>query len=157
MSVNKVAFTFNPFKETGIAVAKEDKADALAEVKDYVLEQVLSHVGEGKSPVDGGRWKRSLTKEYAKVKKGQSSAKFANLELSGDMLDALDVAEVNSEKLSLQVKGAQAGKAEGNNIGSYGKSADPSKAREFIPQPGGAFNNKIQSGIERILKKYEKD
>lgn len=157
MTVKKVAFAFNPFKDSGVNVPKDRQADALEDVKNYVKEQVLSHVGEGKSPVQGGRWKRSLSKSYAKEKKGESSAGFANLELSGEMLNDLDVVEVNSQKLSLQIEGAEAPKAEGNNIGSYGRDPNPKNAREFIPKPSQKLNRSIQAGIKTILERYSKD
>lgn len=157
MATNKVAFQFNPFRETGISVPKEKREEALSAVKDYVQEQVLSHVGAGKSPVAGGKWKKSLSKDYKAKKAGESSVGYANLELSGDLLDALEVVEVNSQKLSLQVEGPQAPKAEGNNLGSYGRSPDPSKAREFIPQPGQTFNRKITSGIRDILSRFSEE
>jgi hypothetical protein len=157
MAVKKVSFEFNPFKETELKVPKDKKEEALEEIQDFVREQVLSHVGEGRSPVQGGAWKKSLSSEYKQVKKKFSSVGFANLEMEGEMLDALEVKRLNSERLSLQVTGEQAGKAEGNNLGSYGKSPDRSKAREFIPQSNQTLKKEIWKGIEEILKKYGRD
>lgn len=155
MAIKKVAFEFNPFKETGIKVPKDKKEEAQSRIQDFVKEQVLSYVGEGKSPVQGGPWKRSLSPEYKKEKSKVSSATFANLELSGDTLDSLDVRAVNSETISLEIANkAQAGIAEGNNIGSYGGAPDESKARRFIPLKGETFKKPIIDGIKKILRDY---
>ena len=155
VKIKKVSYEFNPFKQLGVSVPKKNKEQALADVRDYVKEQMLSHIGDAKSPVKDGNWKSSLSKEYKKIKSEKSSVGKANLELSGEMLDALEV-DMKSDKIVVQISGDQAGKADGNNRGTYGKDKpDPSKARNFIPQKGQEFNQKIQNGIKKILKDYE--
>lgn len=156
MAVKKVAFEFNPFRDSGVKVPKDKKKEALDDVKNYVKEQILKHVSQAKTPVMNGNWKQDLSKAYKKIKGEQSSVSKANLELSGEMLDALEVNEVNSEKLVIQIAGEQAGKADGNNRGTYGKSKpNPAIARNFIPQEGQELNRTIQSGIKKILQEYE--
>lgn len=157
MATSKVSFKFNPFKDSGVSVPKEKREEAREAVKDYVLEQVLSHAGAGKSPVAGGAWKKSLSKDYKKKKGEQSSAGFANMELSGKTLNDLEVVEVGKDNLSLQIEGDRAPILEGNNLGSYGREPDRSKAREIIPPSGGRFNNRIGEGIKRILQRFEED
>jgi len=159
MATKKVQFEFNPFKN--VKIPQNKRAAALKEVKSFVLEQVLEHVGEGRSPVKGGKWKRSLTKSYKAVKRTQSSVGFANLELSGDMLDALKVVQPRgTNKIKLSVKGVkQNAKADGNNRGSYGGSPDSRKAREFVPQKSKkqTFNNDIWNGIDEIVQDHGED
>lgn len=158
MPIKKVAFDFNPFKETGISVPKDKKEEALSAVQDFVKEQVLSYIGEGKSPVAGGHWKKNLSKEYAKRKQNESSVKFSNLELHGDLLNALEVIEVNGSRLSLEVSGDEAPKADGNNRGTYGKEQpNEANSREFIPKEGQTLRKEIWKGIEDILLDYAEE
>lgn len=155
MAIKKISYELNPFREFGIKVPKQNKAEALEEIRDYLLEQVLSYVGDGTSPVEGESWKRALSKEYKKKKSEQSSATYANLELTGAMLDALEVKELNSEKLALGIFDAdQAPKADGHNNHS-GKSELP--RRRFIPSEGQSFKKPITQGIKEILMRYSED
>lgn len=152
MAVRKVAFEFNPFKKTRVTVDRKDVKEARDLVADFVKESVLSDIGSAKSPVSGGRWKRSLTKEYAKEK----GSRTANLELSGVMLDQLKVIQKKGNTLSLEIKGSQAGKADGNNRGTYGKKFTKLKnAREFIPRGKKTLTKEIWDGIKDILKSFK--
>lgn len=154
MSVKKVAFEFNPFRELGVKVPAEKKAEALDEVQKFIREKALTFIGEGKSPVQGGAWKRTLSPEYKKEKAKKSSADFANMELEGDMLDALEVKALNSERLSYGFfDEEQAAKADGHNNFS-GKSKLP--LRESVPneKKDQTFNRAIWNGVKEILSKY---
>lgn len=154
----KYGYEFDPFKLTGINVPKENREDALDAVAEYVKESALSYIGSGKSPVNSDVWKRGLSKEYKKKKAEESSVTFANLELEGDLLDALEV-ERKANKLFYGVSGDKSltGKAEGNNIGSYGREEDEEKARRFIPLEGETFKKPILDGIKQILKEYAEE
>lgn len=153
-----IKFDFDPEKLTGIKIPKKDRREALEEVADFVKEQILAKTADGESSVQGGKWKRKITKDYWKnVKSDESSANFANMELTGDMMDALDTLVV-SGKVRIQIAGQEADKAEGNLLGSYGRSPDPSKAREFMPHKRGQqLSSDIVSGIAKILERYEED
>lgn len=142
---------------TKVKVKRTKQAQARKAVADFVLEEVLSDIGDGRSPVSNGNWKRSLSKSYKPIKAKRSSAGFANLELSGNMLDSLEVrTRDGSNKLSLQVEGAQAAKADGNNRGTYGSSrANLSRAREFIPRGRKSLKKDIREGIARVLKEFK--
>lgn len=151
MTVNKVFFDFDPFEKTGVEVSDKNREKALQAVIDFVLEQELLYIGSGRSPVAGGEWKKSLSKEYKAFKKNESSVGFANLELTGAMLDALEVIPVNDSTLRLQIQGKQAGKADGHNNHSGDSTLPP---REFIPREDQTFRRDIWAGIESILKEY---
>ena len=151
---NRVAFEFNPFTRTGIRVPSDKREEALEEVSEFVRESVLDFVGNGRSPVAKGAWRRGLTKEYKKVKSGVSSALFANLELSGDLLDSVD-SRVDGNKVITGVENGQAGKADGNNRGTYGGKGSPKFAREFIPKRGQTFKRSIMAGVRDILKSFK--
>ena len=152
---NRVAYEFNPFTKTKTK-KPENSRDARAakrEIADFVKESVLDFAGEGKSPVQGGKWKRSLSKEYRDRKGEFSSVDFSNLELEGEMLDSM-VARVSGDKIILEIKGDQAGKADGNNRGSYGKSPDDKKAREFIPKRGQELKRSIMKEVKKIIEDF---
>lgn len=155
---DKVAYEFDPFKKFGVKLSRRDTSEARDKIIEFVKTEVLSAIGEGKSPVKGGAWARSLTKSYKTAKSKLSSSVFANLELTGELLDAIEVAQLSSTRLSLEVSGDQAGKADGNNRGTYGHGS-PLKGgkykREFIPKRGQTFSDKIWRGVKQILDEYE--
>jgi len=152
MAVKKVAFEFNPFQKTGIKVPRNNVADARQAVADFVLSAVISSIDASQSPVSGGNWKKALTKEYARLK----GSNIANLQLTGELLNALDVIQKKGNTLSLQVAGTQAGKADGNNRGTYGKLRTRlSRAREFIPRGGKTLKKEIWDEVRDILKGFK--
>jgi hypothetical protein len=146
---DKIFFEFDPIGDKKLSAS--DRRDALDAIADFVKEQVLEYVGDGKSPVSGGKWKRSLSAKYAAIKSEQSSAGFANMELTGEMLDALEVV-VNDDVLSLQITGDQAAKADGHNNHS-GDSSLPE--RRFIPDEGQNFKQDILRGIAQIVESFD--
>ncbi len=151
-------FEFDPFEKTGLEITEGPlKRKALRAVAEYVKEQALLHIGDGTSPIKGGKWKRSLSPTYKAEKKEVSSADFSNLELYGDMLDSLE-SKVNDTTITYGVpeSSKEAAKADGNNRGTYGLSnrRNRSKAREFIPVGEQTFKDKIWQGVERILKDH---
>lgn len=150
-----VKFDFDPMKLTGVKVPKADREDALDEVATFVKEQILSKTAAGETSVKRGRWKRELSPEYKKIKKEESSSGFANLELSGDMLDALDTAVVGRRVRIEITDESQEGKAEGNLLGSYGGEPNRANAREFMPQGNQELAPDIMAGVKQILKRYE--
>jgi hypothetical protein len=155
MAVKKVAFEFNPFKN--VKVPRNRQAEARELIKDFVKEEVLVSIGSSKSPVSKGRWKRKLSKQYLIRKKKEGGSSVADLELSGDMLDALDVVNKKGGRLSLQVVGPEAGKADGNNRGTYGKKSPGPAKREFIPKKNQTFTKAIWNGIDKIAKRVKEE
>ncbi|NOS67378.1 MAG: hypothetical protein HOO67_03365 [Candidatus Peribacteraceae bacterium] len=118
----------------------------------YVKEQVLKYVGGSRTPVEGGSW-APLSPDYAALKKKIAGNRKANLELGGDMMDALDVKKKGSTKLSLEIAGKQAPKADGHNNFS-GDSELPE--RNFIPDEDRSqtFVPSIWTGVKKILEGY---
>ena len=156
----KANFKFDPFKLAGVRAPtnRAERRRALEEMRDFIRDSILDHVGDSKSPVRGGPWKTSLTSGYKKVKDDFSSVLKANLELRGDLLDALEV-RIEGNQLNAGVFDRnEVGKAEGNNIGSYGKSrGSVAKARRFIPLRGETWNREITEGIKDIAAFFEGD
>lgn len=146
---------FDPIAETGIKVPKDKREQALEEVATFVEESVLKNTGDGRTSVKGGKWVRGLTEEYAKKKGEESSADFANLELTGDMLDTLKTG-VRGKKVFIEVDESERGKAEGHLTGKYGKRSRI-RPRQFMPVGGQELSPEIMNGVKRILKRYEED
>lgn len=148
---SKIFFEFDPFELVGMTKPKRGARDARQEIADLVLTEVLDYVGEARSPIQSGRWKSSLSKEYKKRKADWSSSLVANMELTGDMLDSLEVWEYNG-KLRLGIRDSrEAKKADGHNNHS-GRSSLP--AREFIPKEGQTFKRRITDAMRQIIREY---
>ena len=158
MPIKKVAFEFDPFEMLGLDEPKSraDRRAALEEIADYVRTEVLQYVGDSTSPVRGGAWKASLSPAYAKLKKEISGNTTANMELTGDMLDALECVVTSRGTLELRIAGSEAPKADGHNNFS-GKSELP--AREFIPNEskGQTFKQPILNGMKQIAQAFMDD
>jgi hypothetical protein len=158
MALSKVVYEFDPFELAGLdkPSTKSDLRAALKEIADYVKTETLSYVGEGKSPVAGGSFKHSLSPAYKKIKEKISGADFANLELTGDMLDALETKITDDGMIQIGIWGKEAAKADGHNNFS-GKSTLP--AREFIPNENKSqtFKRDILSGIRGIAEAFLED
>jgi hypothetical protein len=148
------AYKFNPIKELDLEIPRSHRREAMEAAANYIREAMLDYIGEGKSPVSGGKWVRSLTKEYAKLKSEESSAGFANLELSGDLLDSL-IVESTTNSITIDVPSDQEGKAEGHLTGVYGDHSKSIRPRQFMPQPGETFKRDILQGLKEILSEFE--
>ena len=153
----QIKHRFNPFKETGVKVPKENRPEAARAVANYVKEQILSFTGDGETSVQGGKWRRRITPEYAEQKDGPD---FANMENSGEMLDSLEV-DADGEFVEISIPDEEAGKAEGNLRGTYGKPSpiDGGKyAREFMPwKRGQRLRKEIMQGVKEILEEHAEE
>lgn len=150
----KIQFEFDPFEELGLEPPERtsDKRAALREAAEFINEKILDRVGDAMSPVAGrGRFKK-LTKEYAAEKALEHGSPIANLELSGEMLDALK-STVKGDKIVTGISGSQAGKADGHNNFS---GDSPLPERRFIPKAddGETYKRDILDGVKSILLSY---
>lgn len=126
----------------------KNKAKVKKEVGDLVIDEILRSLSEGKSPVSKESFKK-LSKEYAKEFKGGNRT--PNLELEGDMLDAL---KVKNTKDGIEVgifSKKQTPKADGHNNFS-GDSKLP--RRRFIPGEDQKFKRDIESKIKAVVNEY---
>lgn len=147
----------NILDQLGLDIPKEKQREALERAADFIKEQILSRTADGKTSVAGGHWKRTLSPEYKKRKAEESGVAYANLELHGDLLDALEV-RPEGGRIRIEVGADQAAKAEGNLLGSYGRSPDPEKAREFMPHVRGQrLHKEIMDGLKDLLSEFEQD
>ena len=125
------------------------RSEAKKEIGDFVKDEILRSLSEGQSPVAGERFKR-LDKNYANKEKNGNRT--PNLELTGDMLDALK-SKNTEDGIEIGIFGKkQSAKADGHNNFS-GESKLPK--RRFIPDEDQNFRRSIQSGIDNIIEEYE--
>lgn len=140
-------------KELDLEIPKDRQKEALQAASEFLKETMLDYIGEGKSPVQGGRWVRSLSPEYKKKKMEESGVNFSNLELTGGFLDNLKV-DVSGSKIVIDVDSDDYGRAEGFISGEYGANSEIKK-RQFMPQPGESFKKQILSDLRTLLEEFE--
>lgn len=129
-------------------VPKSDRPQVLSDIADYLLEAALDDIGEGRSPVYGSKWP-ALSKVYKKHKLEEGSKPIANLELSGDLLDALEAKVTGKSAITYGITdSSQTAKADGHNNLS-GDSKLP--LRRFVPGPGETFRSGIMNQIQQII------
>lgn len=132
-------------------IKRTDRKEAIEDAKEALLTGVLDYVSSGTSPVSGHGKFKALSKEYKKIKAKISGSKKPNLELYGDMLDALEVVD-KGNRLTIGVfNEEEAKKADGHNNFS-GKSKLP--LRRFIPTEKENFKQDIIRVIDEVLDEY---
>lgn len=116
------------------------------DVGEFIISEMLLALSDGKSPVSGHKFKK-LNKQYAsEMKDGDTTP---NLELEGDLLDALISKNRAGDKIEVGVfKKKEQGKADGHNNFS-GNSNLPT--RRFIPNESEKFKRHINNGIKQII------
>lgn len=129
-------------------IPRDKREAAKAEVMDYIKEQVIADIGEATSPVTGAKFKK-LSKEYAEEKSEVSSNVIPNMELTGAMMDALDVVDKGGSKIEIGwFDEEQAVKAFNHTTG------DTVAKRPLLPSPKDDFRGGIMSEIASILDGY---
>lgn len=120
------------------------------EIIDYIVQRSKS----GKD-IDGNRFP-GYSKEYVKslnFKIAGKSKGSVDLTLSGEMLDSIKLLSESSGKVLIGFDRGDSelnGKAEGNQLGTYGRSSpDRKKARPFL--------GISQEDLKKILSRYPKD
>lgn len=113
----------------------KDQREVLADdIIDYIVDRTKS--GKGKN---NRRWSGSKANVYSDSYKNsldfkqKRSKRSVNLELSGDMLTALEAKNKKGE-ITIQIPhgASEWARAKGNILGSYGKKPNSSKARNFL-------------------------
>lgn len=132
----------------------EGEALAKRQVGNFLKETILDYVGEGRSPVDGVNYVKSLSPEYKKYKSTRSSVSFANMELTGAMLDSLKF-KTTDQGIEIGIfEKSQVPKADGHNNHS-GDSKLPN--RRFIPKENEDFRGPIEDKVKKIVQKIYND
>lgn len=130
--------------------AKGDiKEEIKREVGEYVVREINSYLNSAKSPVDGGRYKRTKQPMGKKGRPGLS-----RLFEDGDLRAAISFEEYRDGIEVGVFDSSQVGKAYGHNTGFEGHPTLAGKGyiREFIPKKDQEFDSKIKEGIKSIVE-----
>lgn len=127
-----------------------DNPDIADEVGNYLIEKILEDCSEGRSSVTGSLWS-GLNKKYKKIKAETSGSGKANLELFGDMLDALEF-QISGNVLEVGIfDHDQALKADNHCKFSNDSLSTPLPRRAFIPRKDENFRRGIMDEIAEII------
>jgi hypothetical protein len=128
-----------------------ERKELLEEIGEYIKITMLDMIGDGRSPVTGQEWKQ-LSKDYAKIK----GSKEANMDLNGDMLDALDYEVTKGELYVGWFDSKQAVKAYGHTTGMKDHPFLDGVApkRKLLPNDKEKFTAEIRSGVEDIVREF---
>lgn len=147
-------------KEIKLNIPKDIPDEVASDIKDeageFVRDSILDYVGDGRSPVDGQKFKQ-LSKQYADEEKG--GRRVPNLDLEGDMLNAL-IYEKTKGGINVGIfDSSEAIKAYGHITGFEGHPwlEGVAPARPFIPGTKGTFTGKIMDGVQEIVDKRVKE
>lgn len=133
-------------------VPKEERTEVKQQVGEFIVNETLRAVAEGKSPVSGESFKR-LSKKYADEEK--LGDRTPNLELEGDMLSSLKFEKRKGDAIEVGIfSSREVPKADGHNNFS-GDSSLP--RRRFIPKDDQEYKRDIKSGIKRIVRQFERE
>lgn len=129
----------------------DNPRDVKREIGNFLVEQILSDVGESKSPVSGRSFVK-LNKKYQEFKKEFSSSAIPNLELHGDMLDSLTFKDIGGGKIEVGIfDKTEAQKADNHNKFSSASEGTKVPKRQFIPKPNESFRPAIRKEIKDII------
>jgi hypothetical protein len=111
-------------------------SDQKDEVADLIIERIVNRTDQGKDK-EGRRFPgySKSYKESLDFKVAGKSAGKVDLQLSGDMLAAIEVLDKTSRSVTIGFEpgSEENAKADGNIRGTYGKpTPDPKKARDFL-------------------------
>lgn len=131
----------------------DEMEDLLSEIGDYVVTSMLDYLGDGRSPVNGDQFEK-LNSKYANRSKGGDRT--ANMELNGDLLDALDFEIKDGELFVGFFDDDQAIKAYGHQTGMKGHPwlAGVTPKRKLVPGASEDFDDRIMDGIDSIIEDF---
>jgi phage gpG-like protein len=150
---------FKTIKLDFSGVPRSELGELKDEIKELVIDEVLTRVNKGESPVNGYGKFKSLSKKYAESEKGGNTQ--PNLTLDGDMLDSLE-ADFEGDTLTVGIfDSEQAAKAYGHNTGMEGHPWLDGKTpvRKFIPDKDEKFKKEIMDRVQFLIdaRKVEDD
>ncbi len=134
-------------------LSRSERAAALSEIGEFLVEQTLVNASESKSLVKGEQIPALTSKQYKLKKRGEVGNAKANLELSGEMLDSVDF-NASGTSLTIGVYGDAALRADGHNNFS-GKSSLPK--RRIFPDEGQQYKADVVKEIARIASDYKSE
>jgi len=157
MSVKKVTYKLN-LNKLGLSNVTAKK-EAMKEVGEFLKITILDYVGDIKTPVKGGSYKKSLSPAYKKFKDDMASP-VPNMELTGDMLDKLTYTiDTRTGIVEIGIFDSdEAQKADNHNKFSVESLGTDVPARQFIPKNGrDEFRDDIIREVKGIIDDYKSD
>jgi hypothetical protein len=128
-------------------IPKREQAQVKRDIGELLVAQILLYVADQGSPVVGEAWPK-LSKKYKEKKEADGLTPVANLESSGELLNALTY-KTTEDGLEVGFFNDQAWKADGHLKFSGLQNNTPQ--RRFLPGEGQAFKRDIQREIDRII------
>jgi hypothetical protein len=143
-----------PQQKVDIEIPEKLPPSAREELGDLIIEHIVDRTQRGKDK--NGKDFPSYSESYVKsldFKIAGKSKNKVNLELSGDMLAAIQLLSSKKGKLTIGFeRGAdENGRAEGNILGSYGGTPNKSKARDFL----GIEKEKLKELVKYVKEQYD--
>jgi len=132
----------------------DDKDELKDEVGNFVLEQILEDASDGRSSVNGRFWKK-LSSEYREFKQEDVGSGDPNMELTGDMLDALEFKPYRDGVEIGFFDKKEAQKADNHNKFSAKSQKTKLPKRQAIPKKGEVFRPAIRNEIKQIIKEFK--
>lgn len=151
---NKISYSLDLEAEFDKQNIKPSQRKALSDVIGGVLlDEMLQYLDKGSSPVAKGQYKKTLSKEYKKIKKKKTGKSIADLQLTDSMLGDL---KFTSTKKGVELKitdSEQKKKSYNHNVG------DTLPTRQFLPNDANneTFKRPIMKKIKDIIKDASED
>ena len=135
------------------SIRGEDRKALLDNIGEFLVAEIIQSVEAGVSPVQGQREFKDLSTAYANREKNGDIK--ANLDLHGDMLNALTYKVVNTNTIEVGIFDKdQAIKSYAHNTGYRGHPTLARKGlkRQFIPDEKQKFDKTIRNGIDELIQ-----
>ncbi len=120
------------------------------EAGEYIVSEIKRSLAQGKSPVEGLKKFKILSKDYADDEKGGNRQ--PNLNLDGDMIASIDFKKTDTGIRVGIFDSNEVDKADGHNNFS-GKSKLPQ--RRFIPDESQTFDDKIMNEVKSMANEFK--
>lgn len=137
-----------------ISIPKDLPPDARIDLADLVIEHIVerSQSGKDKNGKNFPRYSKEYTRSLDFKIAGKSKSK-VDLQLSGDMLAAIELLSQKNGEITVGFENGteENSRAEGNILGSYGRTPDKKKARDFL----GIEKDKLSELVEFIRDDYD--
>jgi hypothetical protein len=131
------------------------KEEIKEEIAEYIYDSILKDTSEQKSAVTGKKFK-ALSKDYKKIK-SKIALGVANLELTGDMLNALEY-KTYRDGIEIGIFDPdEAQKSDNHNKFSAKSRKTKVPERQFIPRQGETFRAGIIKEVTLLAEELKDD
>jgi len=149
-----VSFTYDVSKHLK-GVPEDDREDAAYDAGEAALEKIVDYMDQQKSPVKGIRknFEALKSEQYKSFKQKRVGNKKANLRLTGNMIESLDV-DAGDDSFTISVVGSESDVAKAyNHI-----KGDTVVSRPFLPNDdrNQTFKADVVKVIKEAIARYKK-